>query len=127
MIVNTGVKNLFLLPGGKLPPNPSELLASERMSFLLSNLKKKFDVLIIDSPPILPASDALLLSPNMDGAALMVKAGNMNREMVRKAVEQLRMAKVNLLGFILSQVDIKREGYYKHYHKYYSTYYGEKK
>ena len=126
-IVKSAIDNLFLLPSGKLPSNPSELLGSERMSFLLSNLKKKFDVLVIDSSPILPASDALLVAPQVDGVVLIVKAGKINREMVKKAIEQLRMAKANLLGLVLSQVDVKREGYYKYYHKYYSKYYGEKK
>jgi hypothetical protein len=126
-VVKTAIDNLFLLPAGKLPPNPSELLGSEGMSFLIASLKEKFDVLVIDSPPILPASDALLLAPQADGVVLMVKAGNINREMVKKTIEQLRMAQANLLGLVLSQVDVKREGYYKYYHKYYSTYYGEKK
>ena len=126
-IVETSTANLSLLPGGKLPPNPSELLGSERMSFLISNLKKRFDVLVIDTPPILPASDSLLLAPQADGVVLMVKAGKMNREMVKKTIEQLHMGKANLLGLVLAQVDVKREGYYKYYHKYYSTYYGEKK
>ncbi len=127
VIIKTGIENLFLLPGGKIPPNPSELLSSEIMPFLVSKLKKFFDVLIIDSAPLLPASDALLLTPYSDGAVLIVKAGNMNRNMVTKAIEQLNMVKANLVGIVLGQVDVKREGYYKNYHKYYSTYYGEKK
>lgn len=127
VIKKTGIENLFLLPGGKIPPNPSELLSSDIMRFLMSKLKKLFDVLIIDSAPLLPASDALLLTPYSDGTVLMVKAGNMNRNMVTKAIEQLNMSKTNLIGIVLGQVDIKREGYYKNYHKYYATYYGEKK
>ncbi len=126
-IMKTSMENLFLLPSGSIPPNPSELLGSERMSFLISNLKKRFDVLVIDSPPTLPTSDALLMAPHADGAILMVKAGSLNRELVKKGTEQLRMAKANLLGVVLSQVDIKKEGYYKYYHKYYSKYYGEEK
>ncbi|MBW2646379.1 MAG: hypothetical protein JRE23_09420 [Deltaproteobacteria bacterium] len=94
------------------------------MYFLLSNLKKRFNTLIIDSPPILPASDALLLGPQADGVILVVKSGVMNREMVKKAVEQLRVSHANLLGVVLNAVDTKREGYYKYYHKYYSQYYG---
>lgn len=124
-IVSGPTPNLFLLPAGNLPPNPSELVGSDRMSFLISYLKKRFDVLVIDTPPILPASDALLLAPQTDGVVLMVKAGSMDREMVKKAVEQLHLAQVNLLGVVLNQVDTKREGYYKYYHKYYSKYYGE--
>ena len=123
-ILKTDVANLFLLPAGNLPPNPSELLGSKRMSFLISNLKKRFDTLIIDSSPILPASDALLLVPQTDGVVLIVKAGLMNRELVKKVVEQLRLSKANLLGVALNSVDIEREGYYKYYHKYYSKYYG---
>ncbi len=126
-ILKTGTNNLFLLPVGNLPPNPSELLGSERMSFLISNLKKRYNVLVIDSPPILPASDALLLGPYVDGVVVTVKAGFMDRRMVKKAVEQIHMAKANLLGVVLNQVDIKREGYYKYYNKYFSKYYGEKK
>lgn len=117
--------NLFLLPAGKLPPNPTELLGSERMAFLLSYLQNRFDVLIIDSPPILPASDALLLSPQVDGVLLVVKAGSMNRDLVKNVVTQLKRAKANLVGVVLNQVDIRREGYYKYYHKYYSKYYGD--
>jgi Mrp family chromosome partitioning ATPase len=56
-ILDTGVENLFVLPCGKIPPNPSELLASDRMPFLISLLKKKFGMLVIDSSPVMPTSD----------------------------------------------------------------------
>ena len=125
-IVDAGSPNLFLLPSGSLPPNPSELLGSERMSFLISQLKRKFDVLVFDTPPILPASDALLVAPQTDGVVLTVKAGLMNRELVKTTVESLNKVHANVLGIVLNQVDVKREGYYKYYHKYYSSYYGEK-
>lgn len=124
-IVKTNVENLFLLPSGPLPPKPAELLGSNRMSFLIACLNRRFDILVLDTPPILPASDALLLAPQIDGVMLIVKAGQTNRKMVKKAVEQLRTAKANLIGVVLNQVDIKREGYYKDYHRYYSKYYGE--
>ena len=122
-----GTPNLSLLPAGRLPPNPSELLGSERMSFLLSCLMNRFDILVIDTPPIMPASDALLLAPQTDGVALIVKAGHLNRELVKRAIQQLEHAKANLLGVVLNQVDIQREGYYQYYHKYYASYYGEGK
>jgi len=122
---NTGVEGLFILPSGPRPPNPAELLDSSRMSFLISYLKRRFDVLIIDTPPVLPASDALVLAPQTDGLVLMVRAGSVNRDLVRKAVEQIRHTKANLVGVVLNQVDVRREGYYKYYHKYYSGYYGE--
>jgi Mrp family chromosome partitioning ATPase len=120
-------ENLFLLPTGIIPPNPTELLVSNRLQFLFERLQSMFDVLVIDSPPILPASDALILAPNTDGVLLVIKAGELNRDMVGRVIEQLRNTKANLLGVVLNQVDTKREGYYKYYHKYYSEYYGLQK
>ena len=125
-IVETHVKNLYLLPSGKIPPNPSELLSSERMSFLLSNLKKKFDFLVIDAPPVVPASDALLVAPHVDGVLLLVKSGSANRDFVIKTVDMLRMAPTNILGVAFNYVDIKKAGYYKYYFKNYANYYGER-
>ena len=125
-LVATGTDGLFLLPAGKLPPNPADILSSGRMSFLISHLKKSFDTLILDSPPVLPASDATVVAPHVDGVLLVIKAGKVKREMVKKAVEQLDLAQANILGVVLNQVDTKREGYYKYYHKYYSKYYGQK-
>ncbi len=124
-ILRLDADNIFLLPAGSLPPNPSELLGSVRMSFLLSFLKKRFDMLVIDTPPIMPASDALLLAPQADGVIIMIKPGLMNRKLIRKAVEQIQLTQANLLGVVLNQVDTKRDGYYKYYYKYYSKYYGE--
>ena len=124
-VMEIDTTSLFLLPSGNIPPNPSELLASERMFFLISNLIKRFDLLVIDSPPILPISDALILAPYTDGVVLMIKAGLMNRNMVKKSIEQLHLAQANLIGVVLNQVDMKKDGYYKYYHRYYSKYYGD--
>ena len=117
--------NLFVLPSGRRPPNPTELLDSKRMSFLLSYLQRRFDRVILDSPPVLPASDAVALAGQTDGVLLLIKSGGVNRELVRKAVEQLRMAQANIVGVALTQVDVKRGGYYNYYRKYYSSYYGK--
>ena len=124
-IVMTDTENLFILPSGPRPPKPAELLDSNRMSFLLSYLSRRFDRMIIDSSPILPASDAVIIAPRTDGVLLVVKSGQVNRELIKKAVDQIRLAQANLVGVVLNQVDVKREGYYKYYHKYYSQYYGE--
>ena len=124
VILKTEVDNLFLLPSGKIPPSPSELLASARMSFIISYLKKKFDMLIIDTSPVMPTSDALILASLMDGVLLVNRSGMINRKMVIKTVEQLQNAQANIMGIVLNRVDIKKEGYYKYYNKYYSKYYG---
>jgi Mrp family chromosome partitioning ATPase len=120
-IVKTQVENLFLLPSGPRPPNPAELLGSERMSFLLSYLNRRFDIIVIDSPPILLASDPLLIAPQTDGVVLIVKAGQMKRELVKKSADQLQSARANLIGVVLNQME-SEESYYK----YYSDYYKEK-
>jgi capsular exopolysaccharide synthesis family protein len=121
----TDVKNLSILPSGPLPPKPAEILGSNRMSFLLSFLKRRYDIIIIDTPPILPATDALLLASQIDGVVLLVKAGATDRKMVKKVVEQIKNSQANLIGIVLNQVNIEKEGYYKYYNKYYSKYYGE--
>jgi len=117
-IVNIST-NLYLLPSGKIPPNPTDLIGSAKMSYLMAFLKKKFDVILIDSPPILPASDALLLSPQTDGTIMIIHAGLVNREVIKKAVDQLRNAKANLIGAVINKADTSENGYYKYYYPYY--------
>lgn len=122
-IVDMDIENLSVLPSGLPPPNPAELLGSKRMSFLISLLKKQFDILIIDTPPVLPASDAMILAPLTDGILLVAKAGHLKRELIKKAADQIKKTQANLIGVVLNQVDVKRARYYSG--KYYATYYGE--
>jgi len=122
-VLPTGTENLFLLPCGKIPPNPPELLGSWRMAFLMSFLAKKYDMVIVDSPPLLPTADALILSSLVDGVLFVCRSGMMNRKMVIKSVKQLETAKANVLGIVLNRVNVEKEGYYQYYHKYYAQYY----
>jgi Mrp family chromosome partitioning ATPase len=122
-VLPTETENLFLLPCGKKPPNPPELLGSLRMAFLMSFLTKKYDMVIVDSPPLLPATDALILSSQVDGVLFVCRAGLMNRKMVMRSLKQLENAKANVLGIVLNRVNIEKEGYYKYYNKYYTQYY----
>ena len=122
-IVKTHIENLFLLPAGPDHPKPAELLNSNRMSFLLSHLRRQFDILVVDSPPILVASDALVIAPQTDGVLLIVKTGELKRDLIKKSVDQIRRTQANLIGVALNQVEVKHEGYYN----YYKSYYGKKK
>jgi Mrp family chromosome partitioning ATPase len=131
-IVKTREENLFILPSGNIPPNPSELLSSERLSFLIRVLKNRFDLLVIDSPPVLPTSDALILAPHSDGVLFVTKSGMLNRDMVKKGLESLKQTNANLIGVALNSVDVTKEGHYRNYYyyqqyysKFYSKYYGE--
>lgn len=123
-ILKTDLDGLLLLPCGDIPPVPSELLASDRMSFLISFLKQKYDMLIVDSSPVIPTSDALNMATHMDGVLVISRSGMMNRKMVIKTIEQLQSAHAKIMGIVLNYVNIKKDGYYKYYHKYYSKYYG---
>ncbi|MFP4389494.1 MAG: capsular biosynthesis protein, partial [Desulfococcaceae bacterium] len=88
-------------------------------------LGDRYDIVIVDSAPVLVASDSVLLSGQTDGVALVVKAGHLKRGVVRKAVEQLQVAHAQILGVILNRVDIKKGAYYEYYHRYYSDYHAE--
>lgn len=124
-IKETEIKNLYLLPGGSVPPNPAELVGSKRMEFLIQYLKKSFDFIVIDSPPVMPASDAMLMAPWTDGTILVMKSGNTERRIIQDVIDQYQNSQLPIIGSVLNQVDMKKEGYYRYYSKYYSSYYGK--
>ena len=117
----TEVPNLFVLTSGFLPPNPSELLGSEKMLEIIHEIEGQSDLLIVDSPPVLAVTDASVLAPRMDGVLLVVKPGVTKFMAVKQAVEQLRRVGANVIGIVLNEVEFKRSRYY--YKSYYYTYY----
>ncbi|HET7449928.1 MAG TPA: polysaccharide biosynthesis tyrosine autokinase [Gaiellaceae bacterium] len=120
----TQVPNLFVLPSGQFPPNPSELLGSPAMREVLRSAKEQFDVVLFDSPPLLAVTDAAVLSTMADGTILVVRTAATAREAVRRAVGQLRAVHGRLLGAVLNDVDVHGRGYYGGYGYYYYSYYG---
>jgi non-specific protein-tyrosine kinase len=112
------VEGLVILPAGDLPPNPAELLGSHRLQGLLDALLQHMDVVLIDSPPVLPVTDAAVLARNVDGVLLVVDAGETRREVARRAVESLQQVGANLIGVVLNRVPSRRSGYY-YYYEYY--------
>ena len=115
-------QNLRLLPSGPLPPNPSELLGSQRMRDLLNELQELADHVIIDSPPVLSVADTSLLTALASGVLLVVRANKTTFEPLYSTVEQLQSAKANLIGFVMNDVVRNRsgDGYY-YYNSYYAT------
>ena len=95
---------LTVLPAGTCPPNPSELLGSQHMQLLLAKLASSFDVLVIDSPPLLPVSDAVILAQATDGALLVVRHGSTGREQVAAAVASLAAVGAPLIGTVMTRV-----------------------
>ena len=126
-IKSTEVPGLFVLPSGPIPPNPAELLHTERFKAILKELSGKFDRIMLDSPPIGAVSDALVLSSMVDGVLLVLKAFQTDRGLARQTLRALRDVRAKLLGGILNNVDLdKRQyGYYQGYYYGYGKYYGE--
>ena len=124
-ILETEIKNLYILPGGSVPSNPSELIGSKRMEFLFHYLEKSFDFIVIDTPPVMPATDAILMAPRTDGTIFVIKSGNTDRKIIQNVIDQFKTAKLPIIGSVLNLVDMKKEGYYRYYSKYYSSYYGK--
>ena len=105
-------RGLFtVIPSGPIPPNPSEILASQQMAHLLDELKATFDVVVIDAPPLLPVTDAAILAGSADGAILVTRFGKTTREQLRKATEVLDNVGARLLGTVLNFVPSKGRGY----------------
>ncbi len=112
----TAVENLRVLTSGPLPPNPSELLGSERMRKLIEHLKGQADVVLFDSPPSLAVTDAAVLSGQLDGVLLVVDAGASRRELAARAVEGLRNVGGTMLGAVLNRLSLRGSGYYYYYY-----------
>jgi len=125
----TEIDNLFVMPCGTLPPNPSELLGSSAMKTTLEAMKQKFDIVLFDSPPIIAVTDAAVLSSQLDGVILVIKSGQTDREAAFRAHTLLKNVKTRVLGALLNGVHIESMygSYYYYYHYYYYGKDGDKK
>ncbi len=128
-VQKTEIDNLFVMPCGTLPPNPSELLASNAMTRTLEELKARYDIVLFDSPPIIAVTDAAVLGSRLDGVILVVKSGQTDREATHRAVTLLKNVNTRILGALLNGVQIESMygSYYYYYHYYYYGKDGEKK
>ena len=127
IIKKSEVPNLFYIPAGPIPPNPSELLGSSLFKKMLGVLEARFDHILVDSPPVLGFADAVVLSSAVNGVILTVLGGKTPKEALQRAKEALQQTNTKILGVVINRVDIRRSdyGYYYHYHSYYGE--GEKK
>jgi capsular exopolysaccharide synthesis family protein len=101
-LVETGIENLWLLPSGPLPPNPADLLGSQRMEQAIGALKTRADVVLFDAPPVASVTDAVVLGTKVDGALLIVSAGRTRREHIERAKELLERVHVRIVGTVLN-------------------------
>ncbi len=119
------IPNLFLLPCGPTPPNPAELVSSEKMREMLITLSQQYDHIILDSPPLINVTDPVILSTMVDGVIMVVHAGKSTRDVVRRASQELTGVGAKVFGVVLNNVNLQREGYDEYYYqRYYTGYYG---
>jgi capsular exopolysaccharide synthesis family protein len=110
LIQPTEVTNLFILPCGLTPPNPAELLLTKRFEHVLGELARRFDRVILDSPPIQAVTDAVVLSKRVDGTILVVRASKTMRDELRRSARQIRDVGGSIVGVIVNELDA-RDGY----------------
>ena len=116
----TSNENLYIITAGKIPSNPSELLYSNAMKTLIQNLKKDFEYIFIDAPPVVPVTDAVIMSNYVDGVILVCASGVIEIELAQKAKESLENVNANILGVVLNKINTKNDKYSSYYY-----YYGE--
>jgi polysaccharide biosynthesis transport protein len=122
-VPHPAIPNLAAIPTGPLPPNPADLLSSHKVSEAIAELRKKYKFVVIDSPPIMAATDAVILSVQTDGVLLVVRSGETPKEAFSRTRDLLTSVKCHLLGVVLNAVDSSAPDYYYSY-RYYPYSYG---
>lgn len=120
-VQKTSIEGLYALTGGVIPPNPSELLGSEQMKNVLQRAKEQYDYVLIDTPPVMPVTDALIVSRFVDGMILVIASAEIKVEMARDVKNQLVNAGANILGVVLNKVRSEHHGYGYGYYYYYGN------
>ncbi|WP_102273042.1 CpsD/CapB family tyrosine-protein kinase [Cytobacillus massiliigabonensis] len=114
-ISNSYIPNLDVLTSGAIPPNPSELLNSKAMDVLLHELRKKFDYVVFDTPPVLAVTDPQVLANKCDGVVFVIYSGKTTKDKAFKAKELLDKLKTQLLGVVVNGVELKKAEFYGQY------------
>ena len=116
------VTNLFVIPAGPPPPHPSEMLGSERMHALLEQLKGEYDHIVIDTPPTLSVTDAVLLSVVADSVILVIRSGKTTKDALRRSRDVLRQVNARVMGVVVNAIDLSSPD--MNYQYYYGSKYG---
>ena len=124
ILCQTNIKNVYMIFAGKSVPNPSELLSSSKFSAMISSLKKVFDYIIIDCPPLGAVIDAAVIASHADGAVMVIENNRISYKTAQKIKGQLSKSGCRILGAVLNKVDLDKKGYYGKYSGYYGHYGG---
>ena len=128
VVQRTAEANLFAITAGRTPPNPSELLSSERMNQLLANLSQgPFDWVVVDTPPVLAVTDAVIVAQKVAGVVFVIGSEMTRRVHAERALETLQSGRARSIGVVLNRVDFNRNKYYysRYYGYQYKSYYGQ--
>jgi succinoglycan biosynthesis transport protein ExoP len=128
VMMTPGLDNLHLITSGPIPPNPAELIESERLTTLMEEAKKEYDIVVFDSTPILSTADAAIMGTKVDGVLLVYRVGTVSRGLLRRSTAQLKQVNSNIMGVVLNGMRPDVSPDFQDY-KYYSSYYayGEEK
>jgi succinoglycan biosynthesis transport protein ExoP len=123
LIKRTAIPNLDVIPCGKIPSNPSELLGSEITRVAIGALRERYETILIDSPPVNTVTDPVILSGLATGVIIVIRAGMTRRDLVQRTRNQLRSVSAKILGGVLNGVNIQKNKYYYYYAYHYPHYY----
>jgi len=124
VIKKSDIPNLYYIPSGPIPPNPSELIGSKLFKSMMESLGERFAHIVLDSTPVLGFADALILTTSVDGVILVVLGGKTPRETLQRAKEVLHQVNAKILGVVINRIDIQRSDYGYYYYRYHH-YYGK--
>jgi capsular exopolysaccharide synthesis family protein len=128
LVCQNGISNVCFIPAGPIPPNPVELLASDRFAMLIQTLNMRFDRVIVDGPPYLGFADSLVISRHMGGVVLVSSMGETTRDALLHFKKSVINSQGKILGCIINKVNLSKRFGYQSYYKYYSYYsYGSTK
>ena len=122
VFINPGIENLTVVLAGKAPKNPSELLNSKKMESFLSAIKGRFDYIFIDTPPVMPVTDACIIGPMVDGVIMVLQAGRTQGDVIKHAEARLNQARAKITGFVMTKLEHHLPSYLHRYINRYDNY-----